>query len=211
MLCLRHSSHAIGTPRTQSPRARCVVLRRDEIAKFAPSLRVLVDHGSVPKSQGNCTGMFTDAKMDDFSDAGPSKLRDVDILLTAPTKIFSKTLWKGVEFHRMVMDEMHVAQNTKVKGVCSIGGSTPLFPARLRWGVTATTLSVPKDLELWASVLGQSENLKGFTAESSMAEREGFIAHLRKVMIRHTKSMRIGGAAALALPVLNDTTVWASL
>ena len=32
--------------------------------------------------------------------------------------------------------------------------------------------------------------------------------HLRKLMIRHTKSMLIGGAAALALPDTSCTTLW---
>ena len=157
----------------------------DEVKKFAPGLRVQRFYGG---------GKFTKRGIGDW--------RDVDVLVSTFTtpfytaNRFGNALIAGAQFHRIVIDECHLART-----------STRIHELRAthKWAVTGTPMSKSVyDLMTQASIIDQhTAELSGLMRDASMhhrGARDKLVAALRRVIIRHTKAQRIGGAAALSLP-----------
>ena len=121
--------------------------------------------------------------------------------------VLQRYLW-----HRIIVDECHTG----------FSGSRGLhLPHRSnnRWAVTGTPVSSAlSDLEPVGDWIGQfktnqilATNIAGVTSNyGEDGKRAAFtrvVDSVRKLMIRHTKSMQIGGEAALALPVLTSETI----
>ena len=170
----------------------------DEFKKFAPGLRVQRFYGG---------GKFTKRGIGDW--------RDVDVLVSTFTtpfytaNRFGNALIAGAQFHRIVIDECHLART-----------STRIDELRAthKWAVTGTPMSKSVyDLRTQANIIDQhTHELSCLMRDTSMhhhGARDKLVAALRRVIIRHTKAQRIGGAAALSLPdevvstvVLEQTT-----
>ena len=157
----------------------------DEFKKFAPGLRVQRFYGG---------GKFTKRGIGDW--------RDVDVLVSTFTtpfytaNRFGNALIAGAQFHRIVIDECHLART-----------STRIHELRAthKWAVTGTPMSKSVyDLMTQASIIDQqTSEFSGLMRDASMhhrGARDKLVAALRRVIIRHTKAQRIGGAAALSLP-----------
>lgn len=175
----------------------------DEFKKYAPSLKVYSAHAG--------TG-GADYKKFKKSD---QLARDADVILVSKhlnTLEVGKDTYFGSEqtiggddqmqFHRVIVDEVHVGDPQKKWAI-----------APLRWGITGTPASKsPSDLAAVAKWLGQTTlalNLKddsrrSFINKDMLAER---VASLKMMMIRHTKSMQIGGNTALVLPTLKSKSI----
>ena len=102
---------------------------QDEIRRFAPSLRVVVYHGTAPKDKAS---MFK----------GNSRiLLEADIVLATHAVQFPTEL---LRFHRLVVDESHAATRAALK-----------HQANFKWGVTGTPMSGDvQELSNWGQVLG---------------------------------------------------------
>jgi superfamily II DNA or RNA helicase len=174
---------------------------QDELAKFAPSLRVRWYYGTTkPK-------IYAD-------------LMNTDVVLsTHGTTMFTDGghhLGKYIRVHRIIIDECHgrdaIAHATsslreRATGSESMGGF------RFAWGVTGTPLSSSvKDLYQMADLIGQWDGglqlRKYHDDDSCRSELPGV---LQRLMIRHTKAQRIGGQVALALPDADCATVWVDM
>ena len=159
----------------------------DELAKFAPGLKVVNIHSS----SGNC-------KKADVASA--------DVLLSTPMSSLGDELSRQ-PIHRLIVDEAHAighAQTKTVRKICAIG-------ARNVWLLSGTPLSSSADeLNSGARILGHvGRGLKLFAwKHGGLRDKVGparcvdaeLVAKLKKVMIRHTKVRRPGhmGAAACA-------------
>jgi SNF2 family DNA or RNA helicase len=174
---------------------------QDELAKFAPSLRVRWYYGTTkPK-------IYAD-------------LMNTDVVLsTHGTTMFTDGghhMGKYIRVHRIIIDECHgrdaIAHATsslreRATGSESMGGF------RFAWGVTGTPLSSSvKDLYQMADLIGQWDGglqlRKYHDDDSCRSELPGV---LQRLMIRHTKAQRIGGQVALALPDADCATVWVDM
>jgi hypothetical protein len=119
--------------------------------------------------------------------------------------------------HRLVVDESHLLDERswkpKFSQICSV-------PAHNVWCVTGTPFSAGViDLRSQSMLLGQYQyghRMRKFMSEA-IRDRSGIVLGdqnkevvdaLRTIMIRHTKSQRIGGEVALALPDADCQTVW---
>ena len=161
----------------------------DELAKFAPGLKVVNIHSS---GQGK---------------GKKANVASADVLLCTPTSSLGEELSRQ-PIHRLIVDEAHAighAQTQAVRKVCAIG-------ARNVWLLSGTPLSTSADeLSSGARILGHvggGLNLFAWKPTSSQANKIGparyvdaeLVAKLKRVMIRHTKVRRPGhtGAAACA-------------
>ena len=111
-----------------------------------------------------------------------------------------------MKFHRLIIDECHSADVGKHIDLLQF------FNVHYLWGVTGTPLSSSvADLETLARLLGHWDRASGLQLSEYAhhdADRSKLPAVLQKVMIRHTKSQRIAGHVALALPATDCQTVW---
>jgi hypothetical protein len=164
----------------------------DEISKFAPSLSVQVIYA-----------MSAAAKK-----AALQRLRTCDVLLTTPHMIgtangVSASLLASMRFHRLVVDESHLLSTN------AMGAKLPslrTIKTERIWCVTGTPCMTALDqLKPQARLLGMESALAN---ELLRGTNEELIDWLKARMIRHTKSMRIGGEVALALPDADCVTVW---
>ena len=161
----------------------------DELKQFAPQLKVANVHGSGK------------ARVDAIAGA--------DVLLCAATSgqgALNGSPASRRPIHRMIIDEAH----TLSRGFSSAAaGQLFRIGARHVWLLTGTPLTTSvQELRKGAQLLGQYE------AGLRLCENgvgPALVAKLKQLMIRHTKSMRIGGEIALALPESDVSTVWLTM
>ena len=185
----------------------------DEFRKFAPHLTTVMYYGGKQNKR-----QARDMSM-------------VDVLITTPHKVHEPEIPR--QPHRLVLDESHLldAKNTTAGKLPTL----QLYSPRSMWLVTGTPFSTSLgQLTKQAQLLGQYEGgvrvmdlihgtlrpghsniwhgrapnrtIAGYNRDQM--ENEQVVAALRKIMIRHTKAMRIGGAVALALPDADCETIW---
>lgn len=131
--------------------------------------------------------------------------------------IFFIAVTKDCEFHRIVQDESHLFGTASVRIDCANAISSSL-----RWNVTATpaissTMELTKQLQFmrggskYESFTGDFSVLHQAMSEFHYRQSESRLNHLvdllQTYMIRHTKSQRINGSEALALPPSTTSTV----
>ena len=162
---------------------------QDELTKFAPSLRVRWYYG-IQKHK-----IYAD-------------LQNTDVILsTHGTSLFSEGDYDNfIRVHRLIIDECH--------GRDAIGNAvTSLRGPQCAWGVTGTPLSSSvNDLKKMAQLLGHWHGglqLEQYAVDNALRPQLADV--LKQLMIRHTKSQRIGGLAALALPEAASETVWVEM
>ena len=176
----------------------------DECQKFAPGLRVATYHSMDAASR---------------QELATNQLQHYDVVLSTFFMDFSKVLRRkshGGLIHRLIVDESHLAtQSTVTRDMVSS------YRPQLVWMLTGTPVSsTTRDLEFgMLTLLGSPPLALPFTRDGPSKkanERPIFepppsaalASALRKLMMRHTKQMRIGGAAALALPDKDVSVVW---
>jgi hypothetical protein len=190
----------------------------DEIVRFAPGLKVHVFYADASKKA-----------------QALSQLREADVLITTPHMTLPNELARKMSVHRLIMDEAHLlahgsTTHSKLKALSQ-------YMAARKWCVTGTPFSTSlEQLKDQAELIGHydggikvHEFLYGrprpnwtpppprpggysrWQRQSRPLDKlsnEAIVELLRAVMIRHTKSMRIGGEVALALPDADCTTAW---
>ena len=182
----------------------------DEIRKFAPGLNVQRFYGSNRHTKG---------VLQDW--------RDVDVIVTSLNIGWGKLnhagniLLEQCSFHRIIADECHT----------SVGGSINDLSAERIWGLTGTPFaptsrSLEKQLRFVGMFVAEardaikdyqlyekdpkylsSGNKERMAVVSQRQATNALAAALRKVVMRHSKSQRIRGAAALALPDASSSTI----
>lgn len=167
----------------------------DEFERFAPSLKVLVYHGS-PKQHA-------------------LDIRDCDVVLT--THGTALRCPPSVHFHRVIIDECHV--------ITSRAYAPGVGAGYFCWGCTGTPCtSSLDDLVKQARFLARTrtqcahgaghlrpsdgENAHVQRLVDAMANSDRLVEAVRTLMIRHTKKQQIGSGDALALPSSDMQTVW---
>ena len=176
----------------------------DELAKFAPGLKILTHFGLSGKKR----------------DQAFEKLRDYDVLLTTPHITMPPAVVANVRFHRMVVDEAHLLE---VSGVGTMGGKADTlmkYNTKNLWLVTGTPFSTGlRQLQTQSQLLGHwLHGLKMSELDKKTSscgyygplkvDNPEVVERLKKLMIKHSKSQRIGGEVALALPATEAETVW---
>ena len=170
----------------------------DECKTHAPSLRVFRYHTSnraVGAGQGNIsfTNLFR-------------SLANADVIISSTTFNWNYTATERFQFHRVVHDESHLFS----KGAsCNVGRANSIYAGR-RWAVTATPcVDSMSELSAQLRFLGLYSNTDFSKIMSSYTTPLNQAAELLgKYMVRHTKSQRIGGDVALALPDATTTTIF---
>lgn len=178
----------------------------DECVKFAPSLRVATYHSMDAEARARLAA---------------NQLGQYDVVLSTFFMDFGKTLKRkghGGAIHRLIVDEAHLAAQSSVTR-----DMVSSYRPRYVWMLTGTPVSsTTRDLEFgMLTLLGTPPLAQPFTSEAASSKKAGapprvfepppsasLAAALRQLMIRHTKQMRIGGAAALALPDKDVSIVW---
>mmetsp|Transcript_4648 Transcript_4648/g.10520 ORF Transcript_4648/g.10520 Transcript_4648/m.10520 type:complete len:946 (-) Transcript_4648:127-2964(-) len=176
----------------------------DEVKKHAPGLVVRTFHKSRTKKKENIC----------LSDQRHiSSLNDVDVIISTSTFSWPSNITSCCEFHRVVHDESHLFGSASAK----TGNANEIISPR-RWGVTATPAdSSSKDLESQMLFILGSESASGFSLlnetignfhrQPSETTCTRLVDLLKTYMVRHTKSQRINGAEALALPPSTTSTI----
>ena len=149
------------------------------------------------------------------------QLADLDIVLsTLGTELFGEAyLREHIKIHRLIIDECHQAEVWQSNNELRIKSIDALHI----WGVTGTPLSSSiNDLRGVAELIGQwnigllnirkwydNDGELGWRGRSILKDIDAtLVPVLKRLMIRHTKSQRIGGEVALALPDASAVTVW---
>ena len=182
----------------------------DEIKKFAPSLKVAQFYGSTVRRV----------------------TRDLDIVVTSPNTNPPEELLPLAK--RLIIDESHLYEprsDPKLPSTKILGKQSRYRPDWM-WCVTGTPFSQSlSQLETQAKMLGQwnyGVNLSNIVKYAELpsphydpprpgvddarcVSNQKIVDELRKLMIRHTKSQRIGGEAALSLPEADCQTVWVTM
>jgi SNF2 family DNA or RNA helicase len=156
----------------------------DEIRKFAPKLKVAVIHSS--------------------GKAHPADIAAADVILCTPQSNHGPMQRRPL--HRLIIDESHT-----IKLGTSIQRQVMDIWAHNVWLLTGTPVSTSvADLHAGAQILGQATSgVRLF--EPYPSANAAFLTKLKKLCIRHTKTMRIGGEVALALPDSDVSTVWLTM
>jgi len=143
-------------------------------------------------------------------------MRDADVVIVSHQ--LGSFPYGSFEFHRTIVDEIHAIRTTA--GVSPLGSFS--------WGVTGSPCTTSA-----TELVTQATPLSGFASGRLRADdvskewerscppeftelhrhintgTEATIAeYVRELMIRHTKTQRIGGEVALALPSTDCSTVW---
>lgn len=184
----------------------------DEMQKHAPGLVVKTFHGSRAKS-----------KQINLKDRRAILgINDVDIILSTATFTWPAIVTSCLDFHRVVQDESHLF----IKGGVSAKiDSANAIKSSLRWGVTATpATSGASDLSRQLIFLRGSSSIpvseefqplnraiSQFQYGPSEETMNTLVDLLKTFMVRHTKSQRIQGAEALALPPSTTSTILLSM
>ena len=185
----------------------------DEAKKHAPGLVVKTFHNSRSKEKHNIN--IKDR-------AVIHSLNDVDVIVSSSTFKWPDIITQCFDFHRVIHDESHLLVNG---GASATLRCANLIQGRIRWGCTATpaTQSV-KDLDRQLDFISCSNRQLGYSNRDpkfvtlqnaihrhySHPDESSFnsISSLLKTfMVRHTKSQRINGSEALALPPSTTSTV----
>ena len=138
------------------------------------------------------------------------RIEDADVVLNTKDSQVPPLL-KHKPIHRLIIDESHQLPRP--------GGHTQHtllgYHARCIWLCTGTPLSRSvDDLKAGAMLLGhvRGNGQDLFLERAPLVHCESLgstlVAKLRRLMIRHSKSQRIGGEVALALPESDTSTVW---
>lgn len=168
----------------------------DECTKHLDgSLKVMVCHSSRPKR-----------KSFQFFNTAAETIADLDIIISTATKPWDSNFTSAFSFHRVVMDEAHLLG----KGNSAKVDFAMMITSKRRWCVTATPCtSSTSELTNQIRFLASSWTPGHRSHVSSIASKRGFydaLDRLKTMMVRHTKSQRIGGDEALALPPSTTTT-----
>ena len=192
----------------------------DEAKKHSPGLVVKTFHNSRSREEHNI-------KIKDKTVI--HGLNNVDVIISSSTFKWPEVITQCFDFHRVVHDESHLLVKSGASAKLSCAN---LIHGKLRWGVTATpaTSSVMDlDRQLEFIRLGH-ESSSSFSLGRSPTEIEKLESAiwdhrhqpsentfnklsslLKTFMIRHTKSQRINGSEALALPPSTTSTVMLSM
>lgn len=171
---------------------------QDELQKFAPTLRVVTFHS-----------MDYGAREQD-KEAALQRLSGADVILTSFYMELSKRLRARHDpsIRRLIIDESHLAAGTS-RTRKNVSGFAPHFV----WMLTGTPISSStSDLDFGlVSLLGKPPIIEPFLdGDGSFGPppSASLATVLRKLIIRHLKSQRIGGEAALSLPEKDVTIQW---
>ena len=172
---------------------------QDELQKFAPGLKVVtyhsMDYGAGAEAQ----------------EAALRRLSGADVILTSiymdlSKKLRTRQLGKhGIR--RLIIDESHLAAATS-----KTRKNVSTFEPRFVWMLTGTPISSStSDLSFgMVSLLGTPPIIRPFLDGDGSFQpppSASLATVLRKLIIRHLKSQRIGGEAALSLPEKRDDRV----
>jgi len=192
----------------------------DEAKRHSPGLVVKTFHNSRSKEEHNIK--IKDQKV-------IRGLNNVDVIISSSTFKWPQVITQCFDFHRVVHDESHLLVSSGASAKLSCAN---LIQGKLRWGVTATpATSSVRDLDRqlefirlghelsspFGSHVGSNpsaiefDKLKdaiSFLHRYPDEETFNRLASLLKTfMVRHTKSQRINGSEALALPPSTTSTV----
>jgi superfamily II DNA or RNA helicase len=200
-------------PRADSPglsRATVVALPptligqwQDELQRFAPGLEVVTFHSM---DYGGATA---------DKESALQRMCGADVILTSfhsdlAKKLRSRQMGEhGIR--RLIIDESHLAAATSLTRK-NVSGFEPRFV----WMLTGTPISSStSDLSFgMVSLLGKPPIIEPFLQAGGAGEEfrpppsASLATVLRKLVIRHLKSQRIGGQAALSLPEKDAAVVW---
>ena len=167
---------------------------QEELALFAPGLRVVNLHRA--------------------SQHKAEAIASADVLICTVESIGKWSVLQYQPIHRLVIDEAHLLPSfDSARGIAirQIG-------AHNVWMVTATPVRTgPEDLKTSAYILGhvddgfrlfQTPRTGRFRMRTSPVPFAPSFRMLKRLMIRHTKRMQIGGQVALPLPSLTYETVF---
>ena len=164
----------------------------DELRAHAPGLRTIMWYGTHKKD-------------------ALQHYHNAHVCITTPHSVDGMPPCLKGSVHRLVMDEIHTyntAPNSAAFGECR-KDFTPSFV----WLLTGTPFtSSLGELFKGAQLLGSPPILRELNLHDSYTvPRASHLAALKRLIIRHTKSMRIGGEVALSLPEADCTTVWLTM
>ena len=178
----------------------------DEFRKHSPGLAVKIFHNS-RKKRASTTIDLRERRV-------VLGMNSIDVIISTST-----FRWPAhtsfLDFHRVVHDESHLfikgASSAKIDYANNINSS-------LRWGVTATpATSAATDLSKQIPFIqGKSQSadfqqfrtaVSRFNYNPSTETLDNLVDLLKTFMVRHTKSQRINGSAALALPPSTTSTI----
>jgi len=127
---------------------------------------------------------------------------ELDVIVTTYDVVTRKDFDSALIFHRIIVDESHQG----------VRNNATYFKGQFVWCVTGTPFSSSlSDLSRSSHILG---HWSGGCCLRDWVNARGspkVVSLLRSVMIRHTKSQRIGGELALALPDSSTETVWLNM
>jgi len=191
----------------------------DEAKKHSPGLVVKTFHNSRSREEQNI-------KIKDKTVI--HGLNDVDVIISSSTFKWPEVITQCFDFYRVIHDESHLLVSSGASAKLSCAN---LIQGKLRWGVTATpaTTSIRDlDRQLQFIRLGhksssfpflfggspsgvECNSLRNAISSHSCQPTEttfnNLVTLLKTFMVRHTKSQRINGSEALALPPSTTSTV----
>lgn len=140
-------------------------------------------------------------------------LADCDVLITWPKGLakqnFDRRQLDYLQFHRLIIDESHLIGKSHAGEEMTLQYLKDVHVQGSVWLLTGTPLSASvSELEAQADVLGASKWLEKLTGRDAC---QATADALRARMIRHTKSQRIDGEVALALPKAAFRVEWLDL
>ena len=122
------------------------------------------------------------------------QLHEADVILSTPGMLVCPA--GTASFHRLIIDESHLGM-----------GNARYYRAGHVWCMTGTPMtSTVHELFGANGRIGSPPVIKGVYG-GTLVDAE-LAQALRRVLIRHTKSQRIGGEVALSLPEADTATVW---
>lgn len=171
----------------------------DECRKHAPGLKV----GRYHPSSGKYI-MYKD-------------LHELDVVVSSSTFDWRTNITDNFEFHRVVVDEAHLfasasASHYKANAKVSAVTATPCVSSVSQLTRQMSFLSggqVFRNRHVIQSAVNQFDRLN--RRSTAFRKKQAFytlLDALKPCMIRHTKSQRIHGSAALALPASTTTAVY---
>ena len=183
--------------------------------KHAPGLVVKSFHNSRKKSNDMTIKLSHHAS----DRRAVANLNAVDVIISTSTFMWPSVVTKCFEFHRVVQDESHLFIKN---GVSARMEYANLITAPLRWGVTATpATNSANDLNKQLSFIVGTDAIfpapnsssafrsavRSFCLTPSQDTFNSLVNLLKTYMVRHTKSQRINGNEALALPPSTTSTI----
>ena len=186
-----------GMPASTTPRTTLIVVNNtlvqqwyDECTRYAPKLEVRKLYASSKKWDPSST----------------------DILITTPHTIKSSLLsaTSPREWHRIIIDESHLMDQTGgakagASSWANVSNTLNQVKASKYWLVSGTPVTSGGGMHRQLGLLGQMDGGLRFTEDVEIKQAD--VDKLKRIMIRHCKSQRIGGEVALALPDCDCRTV----